>query len=496
MFPVPNPEDYDVSLDNAFLPNSPPLEHLSDPYYEQWEHVMTNMQGLILSKRLRDVVDTLPILSTDRLSDIAEWRRAYSILAFITHGYIWGGAKPADRIPPSISIPFKAACKRLELPPVATYAGLVLWNWKPIFADEPVDTLANLDTIDTFTGSLDEKWFYLISIAIESRGAPIIPMMLRAIKAARNGDRDMVIRCLQSFAERLSELKDMLAQMYENCDPHVFYYRIRPFLAGSKNMAEAGLPQGVIFDDGGAINRQKYVQYSGGSNAQSSIIQFFDIVLGVEHRSTGESKPASTDLPKSKPSAPSTNFILEMRKYMPGQHARFLRDVDRVANIRTFVEERASDRGLTLAYDACLAMLRSFRDTHIQIVSRYIIIKSREAASAKQEATTATKKVDLAHRSKPLGKGENTIKKDLKGTGGTALIPFLRQARDETGEPAVDEWTRRLLSKKGVLEKPVAVPENAAAAITARQSLSRGDSLKSVEKLWQADGNSGGLCTF
>jgi indoleamine 2,3-dioxygenase len=490
MIPVPNPLDYDVSLENAFLPSTPPLECLPDPYYEQWEHVMTNLQGLILSKRLREVVDHLPVLSTDRLTDIAQWRRAYSILAFITHGYIWGGLKPADRIPPSISIPFLATCKRLELPPVATYAGLVLWNWKPIFANEPVDTLANLDTIETFTGSLDEKWFYLISIAIESRGAPIIPMMLRAIKAAREGDRDMVIRCLQSFAERLSELKDMLAQMYDNCDPHVFYYRIRPFLAGSKNMAEAGLPQGVIFDNGGAINRQRYVQFSGGSNAQSSIIQFFDIVLGVEHRSTGEAKPghqSSPQISKSKSSAPSTNFIHEMRKYMPGQHARFLCDVDRVANIRTFVEENSSDRGLTLAYDACLAMLRSFRDTHIQIVSRYIIVKSREAASAKVQET-ASKKVDLAHRSKPV---DENIKKDLKGTGGTALIPFLRQARDETGEPAVDEWTRRLLSKKGVLEKG-AIPGET----SARKVLDRIDSQNGLEKLWQADSNSGGLCTF
>jgi len=75
------------------------------------------------------------------------------------------------------------------------------------------------------------------------------------------------------------------------------------------------------------------------------------------------------------------------------------------------------------------------------------------------------------------------------------LIPFLRQARDETGEPAVDEWTRRLLSKKGVLEKPAAVPENAAAAV-ARPRLSGSESLKSMEKLWQADGNGGGLCTF
>ncbi|RJE16357.1 indoleamine 2,3-dioxygenase, partial [Aspergillus sclerotialis] len=33
----------------------------------------------------------------------------------------------------------------------------------------------------------------------------------------------------------------------------------------------------------------------------------------------------------------------------------------------------------------------------------------------------------------------------MRGTGGTALIPFLKQARDETGEPAIDAWARKLL---------------------------------------------------
>ena len=42
-----------------------------------------------------------------------------------------------------------------------------------------------------------------------------------------------------------------------------------------------------------------------------------------------------------------------------------------------------------------------------------------------------------------MGGGRN---KKLRGTGGTALIPFLKQARDETGEPAIDAWARRLLS--------------------------------------------------
>jgi indoleamine 2,3-dioxygenase len=148
--------------------------------------------------------------------------------------------------------------------------------------------LENLSTLSTFTGSLDESWFYLVSLAIEARAGPIIPMMMDAIAAARHNDSRVVTECLQSFAERLDELGSLLQRMYESCDPHVFYHRIRPFLAGSKNMRDAGLPNGVIFDNGSG--RLPYVQYSGGSNAQSSVIQFFDLVLGVEHRPTGQKR--------------------------------------------------------------------------------------------------------------------------------------------------------------------------------------------------------------
>jgi indoleamine 2,3-dioxygenase len=176
---------------------------------------------------------------------------------------------------------------------VATYAAVCLWNFKPLFPEEAIDNLENLSTLTTFTGSLDESWFYLISVAIEARGAPLIPLMLAAMAAARRNDRSTVISNLQIFAERLDELGALLQRMYENCDPHVFYHRIRPFLAGSKNMADAGLPNGVLYEDGSG--REEYRQYSGGSNAQSSLIQFFDVSLGVEHRPTGERKIESSE---------------------------------------------------------------------------------------------------------------------------------------------------------------------------------------------------------
>lgn len=474
------PEDFNVSGQSGFLPTETPLERLPDPYYEPWERIVKNLQGLILSKRLRDVVDDLEILSTDRLAGDAQWHRAYSVLAFIVHAYIWSGDKPLERVPPPVSIPFLTACKHLELPPVATYAGLVLWNWKPIFDSERSDSLDNLDTIDTFTGSLDEKWFYLVSIAIEARAGPAIPLMLRAIQAANEGDRTVVTDCLHQFAELLDELGTMLLRMYDQCDPHVFYHRIRPFLAGSKDMAEAGLPNGVVFDDGGPVNKQRYAQYSGGSNAQSSVIQFFDIVLDIQHRPTGLKNK------DEKPTSPQPNFIHEMRKYMPGPHARFLEQVSRVANVRSFVQDHKYDRGLALAFDACLAMLKALRDKHIQMVTRYIVIKGRETKREKSQkseraAEQTAEKVNLATATKPQSCDDTQKNKDLTGTGGTSLIPFLRQARDETGEPAVDSWTQRILSnnKNGVI-----------------RAGDRDDTLPGLAGAWKMDEKGGGLCLY
>src|SRR5436190_2100408 len=91
-------------------------------------------------------------------------------------------------LPECIAIPFLKVTDKLEVPRVASYAAVCLWNFRPIFADEPLDVLENLATLHTFTGSLDESWFYLVSVAIEARGAPILSIMLNGIHAANNND--------------------------------------------------------------------------------------------------------------------------------------------------------------------------------------------------------------------------------------------------------------------------------------------------------------------
>lgn len=318
---------------------------------------------------------------------------------------------------------------------------------------------------------------------------------------SRYNDSETVIACLRTFAERLDDLANILIRMSDFCDPSVFYHRIRPFLAGSKNMEDAGLPHGVLFDTGSPDDH--YVQFSGGSNAQSSIIQFFDIVLGIEHRPAGERSTNSSDsyTSASDTEGPSSmqkpNFIQEMRRYMPGPHRRFLEHVERIANIRSYVEAHRSNAALSTAFDACLAMLRAFRDKHIAIVSRYIIVKAREARGRSPTATKAAAPLNLASANRAALSPEHNgaaAKRRLRGTGGSALIPFLKQARDETGEPAINDWIKRIVNNGPGLAA-MAAPGQGEARLTKMGEHADGEmEVVGLAGVWKVDESEGGIC--
>ena len=73
------------------------------------------------------------------------------------------------------------------------------------------------------------------------------------------------------------------------------------------------------------------------------------------------------------------------------------------------------------AYNNCLDTLRSWRGKHIAVVSKYIVQPAREA-----ERAARVDKIEVT------GPAETDKEWELQGTGGSALIPFLRQARDDT----------------------------------------------------------------
>ncbi|KAF2138876.1 uncharacterized protein K452DRAFT_255812 [Aplosporella prunicola CBS 121167] len=403
-------EAYAISPRNGFLPGSPPLQRLTDPYYKPWEAIVGKLPELLRSGQLVAEVYKLPVLETSNLKDEREWRRAYSVLGFLTHAFIWGAASPSEVLPVPIARPFIDVANHLGLPPTATYAGLNLWNWSA----QPGSSLsdpATLSVIQTLTGTDDESWFYLISVSMEAVGARTVPSMLQAIEAARKNDHWKVVHGLNSMRFCIQELGLLLERMYERCDPAVFYHQIRPLLAGSKGMAAAGLPRGVFYSEGDG--KGQWREYSGGSNAQSSLIQFLDVVLGVQHYSAGGVSKES--------------YIQDMRNYMPGPHRRFLQNLTRTTNIREYALNPTTDPTVLAAYNATVEALAAFRDIHIRLVTRYIIAPSRKPARPQDANMT-----NLATISHVKDEEKTTEPHVLYGTGGTALIPFLKRTRDET----------------------------------------------------------------
>jgi indoleamine 2,3-dioxygenase len=209
-------------------------------------------------------------------------------------------------------------------------------------------------------------------------------------------------------------------------------------------MAAAGLPRGVFYDEGNGNGQWR--QYSGASNAQSSLIQLLDIVLGVEHCETGELNilEAQTRFAKAK----TTGFILvgsgasehhsddqltypiqEMRRYMPDRHREFLDHVSRISNVRQYASSPGIPSSVPQAYNEAIDALVSFRNIHVQMVAKYIITPSRGPPAS---YITSEGALNLATASSTTK--EN---RQLAGTGGTKLIPFLKRTRDETAHATV-----------------------------------------------------------
>ncbi|PHH77657.1 hypothetical protein CDD80_387 [Ophiocordyceps camponoti-rufipedis] len=412
-----DPAEFAVTS-NAFLPERGPLEELSDDYYQPWESIAGQLPLLLKSDTLHQAVADLPVLSTARLESEDEWRRAYSMLAFIANAHIWGGDEPNEILPPQITIPFLDVAQHLELPPVLTFAAVALWNFT--CAGDDMSRIEDLSLLFSFTGTESESWFYLVSVAIEAKAASIIHILMDALSAVKSRGYQIITDALYDLCYAVQKLGDLLERMHEKCDPLVFYHQIRPLLAGSRNMESAGLPRGVFYDEGNG--RGEWRQLRGGSNGQSSLIQFFDVVLGVEH--DGHSDKGS--------------YHAEMRDYMPGPHRRFLIHAARMGSIRELAmapQKTDEQRELHTAFVAATEALAAFRNRHLQIVARYIIIPSRQ--------TTPVTRSERSRQNLASSCSAQVVDDGLRGTSGTKLLPFLKTARDETLRAGTSRLAKR-----------------------------------------------------
>lgn len=247
----------------------------------------------------------------------------------------------------------------------------------------------------------------MISVAIEARGAPCIAQGLIALDAAARNDTSAVSGALTLLSECLGVITLLVDRMYEECDPQLYYRFVRPFLAGwgSVKLPDSDLAHGVLFDTGDS-NTSCMANFSGGSNAQSSLIQFIDACLGVDHHSQHKMKLRTRPAPGP--------YLLEMRSYMPLLHRRLIQDIEKASNLRDYVQIRPHDLDLVSSYDRCIVALTVLRDHHLKLASRYIILEARFEAARLN------------------GLGSSGFIHSTQGTGGTNTIPFLMQTRVDT----------------------------------------------------------------
>lgn len=116
-----------------------------------------------------------------------------------------------------------------------------------------------------------------------------------------------------------------------------------------------------------------------------------------------------------------------MRNYMPGPHRRFLECLISLSNLRPYILKNAEDSPVRDAYNKAVMSVAALRDKHMQLVARYIVLASKVEPVGDENhglnLATATSQIQSADEDSEL---------DYHGTGGTQLMPFLKETRDAT----------------------------------------------------------------
>ena len=261
---------------------------------------------------MRGVVAAMPELAAAALDGDRERRRAMVLLSYLGHAYVWGESEPVAALPRQLAVPWAAVADALGRPPVLSYASYALDNWRRLDREGAI-ALGNIALLQNFLGGIDEEWFMLVHVEIETAAAPGLQALLGAAAAAAAGDLDALEAQLAMLAASLGRMHATLSRMPERCDPYIYFHRVRPYIHGWRD--HPALPDGVVYGGVDAFGGEPQ-RFRGETGAQSSIVPAIDATLGVAH---GENILAA--------------YLREMRDYMPPAHRRFVAHLEEASRV-------------------------------------------------------------------------------------------------------------------------------------------------------------------
>jgi indoleamine 2,3-dioxygenase len=147
-------------------------------------------------------------IKSETTKDRRQVARIFLIMSFLVHGYVRGGLyqETVATIPETLAVPFKQTAQILGCLPIVNYSSTVLFNWALIDPGKP-PTLDNLRCLNTITGSPDEAWFYLVSVAMEAGGGEILAKMFKMQESVDNDDFKALSGDLLQFASLIKVWK-------------------------------------------------------------------------------------------------------------------------------------------------------------------------------------------------------------------------------------------------------------------------------------------------
>ena len=360
----------------GFLPERDPLIGFpSSSEFAELDEIGRDLPSLLQDPGFRAYARSLdiPLWPENRVgpSDLPELRLYYLRVGFLASAYInQVGNEPSRVLPANLALPLCRACKLLNRPPILSYDGYALYNWKRFHKDGPI-ALGNIDTVQNFVHLYDEHWFILVHVEIEAIAARILEAIATVHAALDANAPGAIDDAVRDIAPAINEQVRVLRRIPEKMDPALYYKTFRPYIRFFENVEYEADVAGARVAAGSAARLR--ISFRGETGAQSSIMPLLVAFMKIPHRTSM-----------------LTAHLIDMRNYMPAEHRALIAAVEAMPSIRAIASKQN--------YNAVLDAMATFRSVHYEWAQEYI----------------------------------NRRTDDPRGTGGTPYMEWLKQLIDET----------------------------------------------------------------
>lgn len=323
----------------GFLPEPDPATHFPhDSELARLDEIGRDLPSLLEDSGFRAYARGLKLppwpdgpITPERLPHL---RLYYVRLGFLASAYINQVPFPPESVlPKNIALPLCRACELLKRPPILSYDGYALYNWKRFRPSAPI-ALGNIETIQDFVHMFDEHWFILVHVEIEADAAEILAAIADAAPAIAAGNRAVVNTALARIAKAVWRQVAVLKRIPEKMDPHLYFKTFRPYIRFFENVVYEGVDAAPM-------------SYRGETGAQSSIQPTLVAFLKIPH----------------KPSV-LTNHLLDMRQFMPAEHRALIAEVEAMPPVKPLADQDV--------FDEVLEAIAAFREVHFGWADLYI----------------------------------------------------------------------------------------------------------------------------